>query len=170
MKILVAGSPTWDWMSVFNRTITDVIAELQYDNATRTKNIEKELEVVSTDGHGVAEMTKKFCGIHNIKNTIFKTDWTNMRDGFVSVGYSTAGTEYNKSAKFNRNKKIMEYLKQDPLSFGLFFYVSENIGTDDLIAKCKKQNVGSYIFTVQYGVQLKLEMFNLKSKYTGRYR
>lgn len=166
IKILVSGSRDWDWQTVFDKAMVNVLSEIQYSNITAIGNF----EIIHGGARGVDTMAGNFANKFGIPVKVFYADWDNMRTDRVSVGTTKGGADYNKLAGFNRNLQMLEYANTFDKSvngiakcFLIAFQQNKSKGTQHTIAGARDFKMPTYYFTVKYGVQLELRTLGFES-------
>ncbi len=70
IKVLVSGSRSWDWQSVFDKTMLAVLSEIQYNNITSVGNF----EIIHGGARGVDTMAGNFANKFHIPSKVFKAE------------------------------------------------------------------------------------------------
>lgn len=185
MKIIISGSRTWDWFSVFEKAMLNVVPELQYKFVVHTNK----LEFITGGAKGVDSMAENFCKKYGLKNKIFPANWYDLSVPGCVTEVNDFGKQYNKRAGIQRNMEMLWYANDENIATIdeinanniaksskksknalIAFQVEKSKGTENMIKLCKEKNMPIILFTVEYGVQLKLSTFNYESVFVGRYR
>ena len=166
IKILISGSRAWDWQTVFNKAMVDVLSEIQYHYPVASKYI----EIIHGGCRGTDTMADSFANTFGLKKKVFPADWNNMKTERVSVGTTHGGAQYNKLAGLNRNMEMLKYANTfandvDGIAkcFLIAFQVNKSRGTQYTLNEALHFKMPTYHFTVEYGIQLKLKTYNWTS-------
>jgi hypothetical protein len=150
VKLIISGSRDFTNSKVFMDAMIDAIAEIQYKNEVHMKD----LEIIHGGAKGIDSMADVFARGYKLKLKVFPADWNT----------------FGKSAGMKRNLEMLYYAISYERHFLLAFNMNSSRGTSGMIDVCKKKNVPSYIFNTKDGENLKLECFELDSKWKEKYK
>jgi hypothetical protein len=92
-------------------TCENILSKIQYKNSLS----KEDFEVVSGKAGGTDSLGEKFAKENGIKIKEFLAEWNNMNVPVKSIKYRN-GKEYNALAGFQRNQKMIDYIKEDGIA------------------------------------------------------
>lgn len=139
MRIIIAGSRTFNDYEMLKKITLDILAKLQYNHVVARKDI----EICSGMATGADKLGKRFGDEFKIRVTPFVAKWDDLTASRVFIKYRNE-IPYNVLAGTIRNEEMAKYAAEDT-GVLIAFSVDSSKGTKDMIKLAKKENLDVYI-------------------------